>query len=187
MTHQQKLKALSNHLQKTAGVRLSKAFLKQCIDDYVFTDEGIFHKNEIPFSDAPNPEELINIIAEVEDKLTVDFEIDETEKLESMEEFTKRYPFYTIVKCRYFSHVKRWLIFGYEKNDDFYERFSCLTWYNHDFHNLANSTYGKCLLTYQIMEKDLEYIPKRRSLQMPNLSEYYGTYYTRKQLNLLEV
>lgn len=51
-----------------------------------------------------------------------------------------------------------------------------MTWYNNDSHNLANSNYGKCLLTYQTIKKDLEYIPKRQRVKTSDLSEYYDTY-----------
>lgn len=189
MTHQEKLKVLKVYFKAKYDVNASESTLEMFLPDYVFTDDGqILHIDELPEQeDLSKPETEIDDPDYLEDKTSVNFEIDEREKLESIEEFTKRYPHFTIVKSRYFRHKKRWLIFGYEKSDDLYDRYSCLTWSDNDSHNLANSTYGRCLTTFQEIEKDLQYISHRQLLKTPDLSEYYGTYYTRKQLNLLEV
>lgn len=179
MTYKDKLKALKAYLKAKYDVNASESTLEMFLPDYVFTDDGqILHIDELSQE---------NNLGHEEDKSTVDFEIDERQKLESINEFSCRYPHFTIVKSRYFRHKKRWLIMGYEKNDDLYDRYSCLTWSDNDSHNLVNNTWVRCMLTYQEIEKDLQYISHRQLLKTPDLSKYYGTYYTRKQLNLLEV
>jgi hypothetical protein len=185
MTIQKKLKALKDHLYLKAGVRMSNQWLIDHLHEYVFTEVGIFHVNEspeqfedtvdfeidtepepdnIPFSDPPEIDDPDFDGGDIdypespdwfEDKTTVSFGITSC-ALESINEFAKTFPYFVIEKSHYFHEKKRWLIFGYEKTDYLYSHYQCLTWCDGHAHNLANSTYGQCLTTYQLIKKDLE-------------------------------